>query len=57
MKQSELTDYVYRNLRHYPFCDKCGKYIEKYQEVEYSRIRIGRRVVYKFYHRSCADKC
>lgn len=55
MKQNDLSDYVYRNLRHYPFCDKCGGYIEKYHEIEYNRIRIGRRVVYKFYHKDCAE--
>ena len=56
MKQIELSDYVYRNLRHCPFCDKCGGYIEKYHEIEYTRNRVGRRVVYKFYHKECADK-
>jgi hypothetical protein len=25
-------------------------------EIEYTRTRVGRRVIYKFYHKECADK-
>lgn len=55
MKQEDMSPYVNRNLRHHPFCEKCGRYIEKYDDVEYQRIRIGRRVAYKFYHSKCME--
>ena len=56
MKQEDLRPTTYRHLRHDPYCSYCGEYIEKEDDLEYTKIKQGHRVKYRFYHSSCWEE-
>lgn len=37
-------------------CIFCGKKIIKYSQLGYSRLRDGRRIIYRFFHYDCLSR-
>lgn len=56
MKYSELTATQKRRLHYAPICPLCKDVIDESDDIHFTKVRVGRRINYTFFHGHCLTR-